>query len=253
MTNEAGWDRNATWPRNALPFNTANTDCAAKDRRRSVRGITISNPWLVIIDHQMVVTSQVLIEVPMPIRTPRLTIRPKEIGDGAITSAAVTETWEELNRWMRWAENRDAFTAELLEIRNRQVMASFLLRETIELIGIETQTGKAIVWCGFHDIDWKARQCDTGYWVRKSARRQGIATETANAMLRYAFSALGMQRVGLTHSGGNEPSRRIAEKLGFNFEGIQRRANMLPSGKCADRCCYARFGLADLPHLEVSW
>lgn len=201
----------------------------------------------------MAVSSQVLIDVPMPICTPRLTIRPKEIGDGAITSAAVAETWEDLNRWMRWAENRDAFTAELLEIRNRQVMASFLLREAIELIGIETETGKAVVWCGFHDIDWKARQCDTGYWVRKSAQRQGFATETTNALLRYAFGALGMHRVGLTHSSGNEPSRRIAEKLGFNFEGIQRKANMLPSGKCADRYCYARFDLADLPHLEVSW
>ena len=69
----------------------------------------------------------------------------------------------------------------------------------------------------------------------------------------YAFRALGMQRVGLTHPGGNEPIRGIAEKLGFNFEGIQGRANMLPSGKCADRYCYARFDLADLPHLEVSW
>ena len=124
-----------------------------------------------------------------------LTIRPKQAGDGAITSAAVIETWEELNRWMRWAENKEAFTAELMEIRNRQVMASFVLRESIELIGIERRTGKAVVWCGFHDIDWKARQCDTGYWVRKSAQCQGLATETTNAMLRYAFGALGMQRV----------------------------------------------------------
>jgi hypothetical protein len=45
----------------------------------------------------MAVTNQVLIDVPMPIHTPRLTIRPKAIGDGAITSAAVAETWEELN------------------------------------------------------------------------------------------------------------------------------------------------------------
>jgi RimJ/RimL family protein N-acetyltransferase len=113
---------------------------------------------------------------------------------------------------MRWAKNREAFTAELMEIRNRQVMASFLLRETIELIGIETQTITAVVWCGFHHIDWEARQCDTGYWVRKSAHFRGVATETANAMLRYAFGALGMLRVGLTHSSGNEPSRRIATK-----------------------------------------
>lgn len=63
----------------------------------------------------------VLIDVPMPIRTPRLLIRPKQLGDGAITSAAVIENWEELHKWMRWAEDPSGFTAELMEIRNRQV------------------------------------------------------------------------------------------------------------------------------------
>jgi ribosomal-protein-serine acetyltransferase len=201
----------------------------------------------------MAIFDPVLIDLPMPIGTPRLTIRPKQVGDGAITSSAVLETWEELNRWMRWAENRDSFTPEPMEIRNRHVMASFLLRESVELIGIETRTGEAVVWCGLHDIDWQARQCDTGYWVRKSAQGRGIATEAANAMVRYAFGVLGMQRVGLTHSIGNEPSRRIAERLGFAFEGIQRRANLLPGAKAVDRYCYARFDVTGLPELEVTW
>jgi RimJ/RimL family protein N-acetyltransferase len=201
----------------------------------------------------MATIDPVLIDLPMPIGTPRLTIRPKQVGDGAITSSAVLETWEELNRWMRWAENRDSFTPESMEIRNRHVMASFLLRESVELIGIETRTGEAVVWCGLHDIDWQARQCDTGYWVRKSAQGRGIATEAANAMVRYAFGVLGMQRVGLTHSIGNEPSRRIAERLGFAFEGIQRRANLLPGAKAVDRYCYARFDVTGLPELEVTW
>src|SRR5208282_4227966 len=150
----------------------------------------------------------VLIDVPMPIRTPRLVIRPKQVGDGAIVSPAVAETWDELHKWMRWAENRDAFTAESMEIRNRQLMASFILREVLELIGIEAATGTAVVWCGLHDIDWQGRQCDLGFWVRKSAQGQGIATEAANAMLRCGFGALGMRRIGLTHSEGNEASRR---------------------------------------------
>jgi ribosomal-protein-serine acetyltransferase len=201
----------------------------------------------------MAIFDPVLIDLPMPIGTPRLTIRPKQVGDGAITSSAVLETWEELNRWMRWAENRDSFTPESMEIRNRHVMASFLLRESVELIGIETRTGEAVVWCGLHDIDWQARQCDTGYWVRKSAQGRGIATEAANAMVRYAFGVLGMQRVGLTLSIGNEPSRRIAERLGFAFEGIQRRANLLPGAKAVDRYCYARFDVTGLPELEVTW
>jgi RimJ/RimL family protein N-acetyltransferase len=195
----------------------------------------------------------VLIDVPMPIRTPRLLIRPKQVGDGAITSAAVAETWDELHKWMRWAEDRDAFTAESMEIRNRHVMASFILREGIELIGVESATGTAVIWCGLHDIDWQGRQCDTGYWVRTSAQGRGFATEAANALVRFAFDALGMRRIGLTHSAGNEASRRIAERLGFSFEGIQRGANTLPGGKYADRYCYARFDLAGLPALEVQW
>jgi RimJ/RimL family protein N-acetyltransferase len=195
----------------------------------------------------------VLIDVPMPIRTPRLLIRPKQVGDGAITSAAVAETWDELHKWMRWAENREAFTAESMEIRNRHVMASFILRESIELIGLEAETGTAVIWCGLHDIDWQGRQCDTGYWVRKSAHGRGLATEATHALVRYAFGALGMRRIGLTHSGGNEASRRIAERLGFSFEGIQRGANILPGGKCADRYCYARFDVTGLPDLAVDW
>lgn len=195
----------------------------------------------------------VLIEVPMPIRTPRLLIRPKQIGDGAFTSVAVHETWNELHTWMRWAENPDHFTAQSMEIRNRQVMARFILREAIELIGVEAHTGTVVLWCGLHDIDWEGRICDTGYWVRKSAQGKGIATEAANALVRYAFGALGMRRVGLTHSAGNEASRRIAEKLGFSFEGVQRGANILPGGKHADRSCYARFNVIGLPDLEVHW
>ncbi|HKR28790.1 MAG TPA: GNAT family protein [Acidobacteriaceae bacterium] len=195
----------------------------------------------------------VLIDVPMPIRTPRLLLRPKQPGDGALTADAVAETWDDLHQWMRWAEPREWFTPESLEVRNRQVMASFLLREVIELIGIDVATGRPVLWCGLHDIDWQARHCDTGYWVRKSAQRQRLATEAANAMVRYAFGALGMRRVGLTHSAGNEASRRIAEHLGFSLEGIQRAANPLPEGKFADRYCYARLDAANLPPLDVRW
>jgi RimJ/RimL family protein N-acetyltransferase len=201
----------------------------------------------------MTFLSPVLIDVPMPIRTPRLLLRPKQVGDGAMTAAAVAETWDELHRWMRWAENRDEFTDESMEIRNRRVMASFILREGIELMGIEAETGTAVIWCGLHDIDWQGRQCDTGYWVRKSAHGRGFATEATNALVRYGFGALGMRRIGLTHSAGNEASRRIAEKLGFCFEGIQRSANVLAGGKLADRHCYARVDMAGLPDLDVQW
>jgi RimJ/RimL family protein N-acetyltransferase len=132
-------------------------------------------------------------------------------------------------------------------------MAGFILREVIELIGVEAETGAAVVWCGFHDIDWQGRQCDTGYWVRKSAQGRGFAAEAANALVRYAFGALGMRRVGLTHASGNVASRHIAERLGFSFQGILKDANVLPGGRYADRYCWARFDVDGLPELEVEW
>ena len=90
-------------------------------------------------------------------------------------------------------------------------------------------------------------------WVRKSAQGRGIDTEAANAMVRYAFGCLGMRRVGLTHSHGNHASRRIAETLGFTFEGIQLMANVLPEGKFADRFCYSRIDVDSLPDMQVEW
>jgi RimJ/RimL family protein N-acetyltransferase len=201
----------------------------------------------------MVGVDPTLIDVPMPIRTPRLLIRPRKPGDGEFALAAVKETWDELHRWMWWAETLDQFTSEQLEMRNRHAIANFLQRDVIELLGIEIATGEPVIWCGFHDIDWRARQCDTGFWVRRSAQGRNIATESTNAMVRYAFGALRMRRVGLTHSEGNGASRRIAEKLGFQHVGVERARNPLPGGRMADRFCYVRFGAEGLPPLDVYW
>ncbi|MFL6436523.1 MAG: GNAT family N-acetyltransferase [Terriglobales bacterium] len=109
------------------------------------------------------------------------------------------------------------------------------------------------MWCGLNDIDWQGCQCDTGFWVRKGAQGRGFATEAANAMVRYAFAVLGMRRIGLTHSAGNDASRRIAEKLGFLLEGVQKACECTPGGKNADRYSYARFDVTGLLSREVQW
>ncbi len=97
----------------------------------------------------MTADSPVLIDVPMPIHTPRLMIRPRKPGDGEFALAAIRETWDEIHRWMWWAENLDQFTSEQLEMRNRRAIASFIQRDGIELLGIETTTGEPLCGAGF--------------------------------------------------------------------------------------------------------
>ncbi len=189
----------------------------------------------------------------MPIRTPRLLIRPKQPGDGALSAAAVAETWTDLHQWMEWAERLEDNTGEQQEQRTRDVIAKFDSREELNMVGVELATEQLVIWCGLHSIDWASRSCDTGYWVRKSAQGRGFATESTNAMLRYAFLALGMHRVGIAHADGNQASQRVIEKLGFSSQGVQHGASQLPGGRVLDRHCYARFDLLDLPPLAVRW
>lgn len=46
----------------------------------------------------------ILLDLPMPITTPRLLLRPPQIGDGAIINAAVLETFDLLHPIMPWAQ-----------------------------------------------------------------------------------------------------------------------------------------------------
>jgi len=52
----------------------------------------------------------------------------------------------------------------------------------------------------------------------------GMATEAANAVIRYAFGHLGAKAISIGYLDGNAPSRRIVEKLGFHKLGVAHKA-----------------------------
>ena len=74
---------------------------------------------------------------------------------------------------------------------------------------------------------------ETGYWVAPRYAGRGMATEATNAAIRYAFGHLGAKAVTIGYFDGNEPSRRIVEKLGFQKLGVaikrRRGASTAPS------------------------
>jgi acetyltransferase, GNAT family len=60
--------------------------------------------------------------------------------------------------------------------------------------------------------------CELGYWIGRPFWGQGLIPEAAKALLRRAFTELGMQRVWCGYYEGNEKSKRVQEKLGFRHE-----------------------------------
>jgi len=63
-----------------------------------------------------------------------------------------------------------------------------------------------------------------GIGWRPNTPGQGMATEAGNAAIRYAFGHLGARAISIGYFAGNEPSRRIVEKLGFQKQGVAHRA-----------------------------
>ena len=81
-----------------------------------------------------------------------------------------------------------------------------------------------------------------------------MATEAANAAIRYAFGQLRAKAVSIGYFNGNEPSRRIVEKLGFHKERVAHQAaTRCLDGAKLDRHEYILTSLDTLPELEVSW
>ena len=64
--------------------------------------------------------------------------------------------------------------------------------------------------------------CAIGYIVDPARQRQGIGAEAVSAMLKFCFGELGLHRVQAFIHPDNAPSRALAEKLGFRFEGLLR-------------------------------
>ena len=112
-------------------------------------------------------SSPILIDIPMPIRTPRLVIRNILPGDGEKVQAAKSETWDILKKWMPWTAHGMGTISEAEKIA-RENYAKFILRTDMMMLAL-TPDEELIACTGLHNLDWDVRAFSIGYWVRASA------------------------------------------------------------------------------------
>jgi RimJ/RimL family protein N-acetyltransferase len=63
---------------------------------------------------------------------------------------------------------------------------------------------------------------EIGYWIRREARRRGVALGAARLLIDWAFGDLGIERLEILTYPGNEVSQALAGKLGFTRECMLR-------------------------------
>ncbi len=72
---------------------------------------------------------------------------------------------------------------------------------------------------------------ELGIWVVSAAAGQGVAPAACRALLRHSRAVLRAERVVWRCAPGNVRSRRLAERLGFVFEGTARSDYRLRDGR----------------------
>ena len=63
---------------------------------------------------------------------------------------------------------------------------------------------------------------EIGYWIKKEARRRGVALGAARLVVDWAFAELGIERLEILTYPGNEASQALAARLGFTRECLLR-------------------------------
>jgi len=100
--------------------------------------------------------------------------------------------------------------------------------------------GQLLGSLSLHHIDLDQRDAEIGYWTVPVARGQGVAVRAVEAVVRWGFGDLGLQRIQLFHAVENTASARVAEKSGFTLEGRLRQSHRFEDGLWHDELLWGR-------------
>ncbi|PSQ27369.1 GNAT family N-acetyltransferase [Halobacteriales archaeon QS_9_68_17] len=73
-------------------------------------------------------------------------------------------------------------------------------------------------------FDIEDGHAEIGYWLTPDVHGDGVMTEAARLLVRYAFEELRLHRVRGRALATNEPSKRVLRNCGMQEEGVMREA-----------------------------
>lgn len=189
----------------------------------------------------------ILFDIPEIIETPRLKLQMPKAGFGEKVHAAIMDGYDDYIKWLSWPATPP--TVEAVEEDCRKHHAEFITRDWIRYLIIDKASGEILGRCGFPPFqsNWAIPQFGISYFIRKSQRAKGYATETSHAMTLLAFNTLKAKKVEIHCDTENLASMMVPMKLNFALEYTQKGSWPRPDGELATIRTYSIFSLKDLP------
>lgn len=180
----------------------------------------------------------ILLEIPGELGTERLLLRTPRPGDGALVWPSVRDSLAELKQWMPWAH--DAYGPDDAEEWCRKSAAHFHLREQLQFLVLDRETGHHLGNVGMFKFNWAVPSCEIGYWLHTGHTGKGYMTEAVRGMTRMAMEVLQAARVQILADDRNMRSWKVAERCGYTLEGVFRFDSRAPDGSLRNTRVYSR-------------
>ncbi len=182
--------------------------------------------------------SPILLELPEELRSERLSLQMPKPGRGQVISEAISASLPKLRKYMSFAQTPP--TPEDCEIELRRDLAAFILRERLMFQIFTIEQHHFIGEIGFRRLNWNTPKFETSYWLDSRQTGKGYMTEALRTTTQFAFESLSARRVELHCDSRNIGSRRVAEKAGFELEGILKNDMTREDNTSADGCVFAQ-------------
>jgi ribosomal-protein-serine acetyltransferase len=157
-----------------------------------------------------------------------------EPDDTAAVFALIEQNRDHLRQWLPWVDSNtqighsEAFIAAGQErwAAGRGFEAGIWHNQ--QLAGI----------IGLHNIHANTRSTEIGYWLGAAFTGQGLMTLACRMVIEHCFTALDLNSIRIACADGNHKSAAIAERLGFQLDGINREAEWV-NGQLLDQKRYS--------------
>lgn len=176
--------------------------------------------------------------MPRPqIESERLLLRRFTRRDAGALDEAIRASLADLNQWLPWARmdytsgDTTAFIRESIQAWREDRAWDYSIRRRDDP---GRHIGNVSIWTSSR----LGKIGEIGYWVRSDETSKGICTEAVGMLLEEAYGPLGYHKVVLRIAVGNNPSDRVAEKLGFTKEGLLRE-ELLIRGNWVDHSLWS--------------
>ena len=101
------------------------------------------------------------------------------------------------------------------------------------------ETGEVAGCASLLDIASRYRKAEIGYWLGKKFRKKGFVKEAVQLLLKHGFEKMKLNRIVIKCHEGNKRSRKVIEKSGGKFEGIEREGAINGLGRKTNMRVYS--------------